>query len=161
MTNQRFTGLLFALVISSACGHAQVRPLQRSDDALIVLPGVLNVRQPSDNRDALVYELQEPYPATNAIDTLKSAFEKKGWQPLTEDVLNPGTKSSLVTGWTQYEDATKHPSRWVFQWSVQWKDTTGKVVWCLLNYDGQERQGDITPTGSLKITEMIMPHRQP
>jgi len=110
-----------------------------------VWSGATDVHYRAENRGVIIYDLPEPYPATSFIEGLKSKLEKLGWRPLSEDFLNPGLPTSLRSGWGNYEDRTRVPARTVYEWSGQWQDSSGSIVWYILTYGAHT-----TPEGELK-----------
>jgi hypothetical protein len=76
----------------------------------------------------LSYKIKENYPATSAIKQISGQMEANGWKLLKEDYLNPGLPSSQVKGWSDFEDASRPPTRIVHQWMGDWEDKYGNIV---------------------------------
>jgi len=53
-------------------------------------------------------------------------FDELAWKPLMEDFLNPGISTSLVRGWTNYQDDVRH--QYVWQWQGQWESDKGEIA---------------------------------
>ena len=47
---------------------------------------------------------------------------------MKEDYLHPGISTSLVSGWTIYEDPPKRPAHMIYEWSANWKDKADNIV---------------------------------
>ena len=84
------------------------------------------------------YNVQIEYPAEDILRFIRGSLEGQGWQPLNEDVLNPGLPTSHVNGWQQYTDGRTSPKAEVRQWLGQWKNPSGDVVWYRLQYRYEE-----------------------
>jgi hypothetical protein len=109
--------LLFGLGCKSGpVGTQRARP-----DALIVLPGALEVHDTDENECTVLYQLNEKYPALPIIQTIQGRLEAAGWRPLVDNFLNPGSPTSLVRGWESHEDRTQGRATQVYQWVGQWE----------------------------------------
>src|SRR3972149_12135583 len=97
---------------------------------LIVLDGAWNIRRDHGFEGSLgiSYVLSQEYPATRAIEQISAKLKSLGWQPLQEDWLNPGSPSSLVTGWGKHLDHQTNQLLQVHQWSAQWENEAGDIV---------------------------------
>jgi hypothetical protein len=106
-----------------------------ASDALVVLPAARDVvRRPENGMDTVSYRLEEPYPATPVLASIRSAVEKKGWRPLEEDFLNPGLASSHIRGWGTVIDGTVKPNQTVHSWHGQWGNGRGDILLYHLDY---------------------------
>ena len=100
--------------------------------ALMVLPEATKVVPSKDYYDGTVqYQLDEPYPAKNAIAFINTELTKQGWAPLTLDFLNPDSQTSHVTGWNGGVIVGKET---VYSWMGQWQNTNGDIVLYRLSY---------------------------
>jgi hypothetical protein len=97
---------------------------------LIPLKGAEKVRYDKGAYDSLsvAYGLNEKYPARDVLSQIAGRLKKLGWEPMKEDWLNPGTRSSPVTGWSEFMDEQGGPLRHVHQCQAQWKNHAGDVV---------------------------------
>jgi Ankyrin repeats (3 copies)/Ankyrin repeats (many copies) len=98
----------------------------------------------------LQYVVEEAYPAHRTLATISEKLKKDGWKPLPNDLLNPETPSSHVTGWNDFVDATKGPASRVHQWFAQWKNTSEDIVFYVLRYEPSE-------STKLKVTASSYP----
>ena len=80
------------------------------------------------------YRLKADYPASSVLKEISSQLEAGGWQPLKEDILNPGQPSSHVKGWSNYEDASRPPTKIRYQWMGSWEDKYGNIVTYIFLY---------------------------
>ena len=127
----RLIFLLLMVAVSFGCKSSQ-NPKDYSD-SLVVLPGARNINYGKVNKtDQIWYTIKVDYPATAVISTLLKQLSDKGWSPLKEDYLNPGLPTSIVRGWTQFEDGTKQPNDIVHSWSSDWQNTKGDVLMYIL-----------------------------
>lgn len=137
-----------ALIATSA-------PCKASDtkSELIILSGATEVRaSKSENQDQASYLLKADFPATGIIEEIKTRMAKNGWQPLKEDLLNPGLSSSMVRGWSEFTDATKKPKRTVHQWITDWSNSKGEIVRYVLRYEYPE--GKAKDLKNLKVVAL-------
>lgn len=119
---------LATIIISCSGGKGST---QECSPALVVLPEARNVRcETSPEQQELVYEVSEPWPATQAIETIKNTLQAQGWKPILNDFLNPGVPSSHVVGWQSYQEDDSR----VRQWLGQWNNEQGQVAWYALTY---------------------------
>jgi hypothetical protein len=165
----RLTALVLAAIFPTALTHvsAPTSPngvrrdhatqAVRLSDALIVLPGASAVKHTTENLGVVLYQLSEPYPASKAIAAIRTNLEEKmGWDPLADDILNPGLRNSFSRGWTEYKTSVG-PSKYVYQWFAQWEDASGKVAWYILTYDGTEiTKSNFRPEGPLHVRATIL-----
>jgi len=132
-----FAILLLALVwvLSGAC-YGQAASDDKHSDFLVVVSGGTNpiFVNYSDGRQQVTYLCDAAYPAADVLAYIPKELEVNDWKPLKHDFLNPGSASSHVSGWTDFEDGTKHPSVHVFQWVADWEDEAHDVVRYGLDY---------------------------
>jgi len=133
---------------------AVVRPKELSP-----LPGATHVKYGTEHQGTISYELAESYPATHAIELLRSRFRRDGWRELADDFLNPGTPTSFSRGWDLYGDATLKAgvTKDVHAWDGQWTDDAGRIVWYTLKYVGPV---DEPPGGPLHVLGVILSAEQ-
>lgn len=96
----------------------------------------------------VLYQLQEKFPAENKISAVTQKLESAGWKPLQKEFLHPNIETSLVTGWTFYEDPPKRPEWIIYEWSGNWKDQKNNVVTYAFQYKD--------PIGKYKQSTVIM-----
>ena len=98
-------------------------------DSLIVHPRANNVKFfKHKGTDQLTYQVNEKFPASGVIGAISKKLEENGWEPLTEDFLNPGIPSSHIRGWRKFTDATKPTEQIVHSWMADWKDRSENIV---------------------------------
>ena len=126
--------LVLAAVLAMGCGsapnHAEVPA------ALMVPPEAASVRTEGrdDGQIIVSYTLVQPYPADGLLSQVRTALAAGDWTPLDGDWLNPGEPATPRSGWFDYIDGASGQDRWVHQLNVQWKNTSGDVVWYQLQY---------------------------
>jgi hypothetical protein len=129
-----FTSVLLAVIISGCQTKASQDPKNYSG-SLIVLPGALNINYAKvNNTDQVTYNLKVAYPAPEVISQLLKKTSDMGWSPLKEDFLNPGLPTSIVRGWSDYEDASRKPNTKVHSWQTDWQNKNGDVLIYGLKY---------------------------
>jgi hypothetical protein len=150
---------LFAVlfVLSAVAGIEHSAFARQSSDVLIKLPGATDVRsKQADDGDPVTYKVDVPHPAQPAILEIRNRLERAGWRSLNEDFLNPDSPSSIVRGWTEFEEAVPGQRQgWVFQWMAQWEDSTGRIVEYVLRYDGVIANGEIKAVGPMQVTAIL------
>jgi hypothetical protein len=62
--------------------------------AFVALEGAMAV---SRSEDSLTYRVREAYPAVKAISEIDASLKARGWTPVAEDVMNPGSPTSIPT----------------------------------------------------------------
>jgi hypothetical protein len=104
---------------------------------VVLAPGAFDVRpeKKDDGRRGVTYRLREAFPADALLGRINNAMPPPGWQPLAMDWLNPDIPSSHQSGWRDWRDGTKTPPTRVHQWSAQWRDSQGNIVFYELRYD--------------------------
>ncbi len=134
MKKLSFSLALLAILISSCQTKANQDPKNYSE-SLIVLAGATNISYAKvDNTDQVTYNLKAAYPAPEFIDQLLKKTNDMGWTPLKEDFLNPGLPTSIVRGWSDYEDASRKPNTKVHSWQTDWQNKNGDVLIYGLKY---------------------------
>lgn len=137
---------------------ATFAPCEASDNksVLTVLPGATDVQaSKSKYQDQVSYRLKTDFPATGAIEEIKTRLAKNGWRPLKEDFLNPGLSSSIVRGWSEFTDATKIPKLTVHQWITDWSNSKGEIIRYVLRYEYPE--GKAKDLKNLKVVALHLP----
>lgn len=151
-------GLANFILAGSGCNAQRTVNLLKYSDSLVLVEGAQN---PTYSKylgtDQLIYTVDVQYPAAQVIKEIYEKLGAKGWEPLSEDYLNPGLPSSHVRGWTDFIDSTEKPHRKVHQWLTQWEDSNQDIVWCTLRYSYPERaQPDLK---SLKVSIIFIPSK--
>ena len=80
----------------------------------------------------LSLKINESYPAPKTIQAISQTLKERGWEPLKEAFLHPETPSSIVVGWTFYED--KSANSFIYEWAVDWKDPGNNILSYSLKY---------------------------
>jgi hypothetical protein len=104
-------------------------------ESLLIAPSAINPKYLaySDGREQLTYLLDTDYPAESTISFISAGLQKRGWEPLRDDFLNPGLPSSQVRGW-QYEDPSREPRTSVRTWACDWEDRANNITLYGLKY---------------------------
>lgn len=145
------------LLLDLACGNSADGNQRARPDALIVLPGAIEVHDTDENEGTVLYQLKEEYPALPVIQTIKGRLEGTGWRPLENSFLNPGSSTSFVRGWTSHEDRTRGRASQVYQWVGQWEDDSKRIVWYDLTYDAvTTSDGQIQARGPLNVSATLL-----
>ncbi len=147
---------LLLLVIFFGC---QTKPSQNPknySDSLIILSGASNISYAKiDSTDQVMYTIKAEYPASTVINELQSKINGNGWSPLKEDFMNPGIPTSIVRGWTKFEDASKQPNTEVHAWVTDWQNKKGDILQYHLTYRYPiKSQPDMS---SLKVVAIYIP----
>ena len=115
-----------------ACSPDVEKDLPKS---LLIYRGATNISTYKEGSvHQLSYKLSVKYPAEEVITFVGEELNRKGWQALEEDYLNPGLTSSHLTGWSSHQDGTGKVTVRVHQWLAQWKNNAGDVVWYVFRY---------------------------
>jgi hypothetical protein len=122
-------------ILSGAC-YGQAAGDDKHSDSLVVVTGGISpiFVNYSDGRQQVTYTCEAEYPAADVLAFISKELEVNDWKPLKDDFLNPGSASSRVSGWTDFEDGTKHPSTHVFQWVADWENEAHDIVRYGLEY---------------------------
>jgi hypothetical protein len=101
--------------------------------SFVVVPGAVDVSHYDlkGDRKQLSYGIRAEYPAQKVLDTIKRKLKQRGWTPQPEDYFNPGLKSSILRGWTYYEDDTTDPRTSVREWQADWRRRSELVTYIL------------------------------
>jgi len=150
--------LTFGYGVTSFCYGQAGSSTQRSE-SLVVVSGAMDPKylaQP-DGREQLAYTCAVEYPAQEIVASISRELRKRHWKPLKEDFLNPGLPSSLVSGWTSFQDSTTHPTEYVHQWMADWENPAHDVV----RYDLEYRSPDDSTRDlrSLQVIALYIPAR--
>ena len=123
-----------AALLAMGCGSA---PNQADvPSALIVPPEATAVRteERGGGQFLVSYTLVQSYPADGLLSQVRTALAVGAWTPLDGNWLNPSEPATPRSGWFDYIDGASGQDRWVHQLNVQWKNTSGDVVWYRLQY---------------------------
>ena len=136
MSIRRFLILLLISFVWLGCrGQRQSSPSESIPAYLVVSPGATSIKHKWFNgQEQLSYHNQAEYPADDLLNTIKDRLDKLGWKPLKEDFLNPGTPSSLIQGWSFFNDDTTQPKTSVRSWITQWENPSHDIVEYALTY---------------------------
>ena len=130
-----FFSFAFLAVIISSCQMTSNQDPKNYSGSLIVLSGATNINYAKVNdTDQVTYNLKAAFPAPEVIDQLLKKTSDMGWTPLKEDFMNPGLPTSIVRGWSDYEDASKKPNTKVHSWQTDWQNKNGDVLIFGLKY---------------------------
>lgn len=72
------------------------------------------------------YVLSADYPATEAVEEVKSILRDAEWKILDKDMLNPGVLTP--EGWSKYRDASEGPIEIIKHWIGDWTNETGDIL---------------------------------
>jgi hypothetical protein len=131
------------LLLTTACRPARTKSSDLPPQ-IVVVPGALDVRpeRKADGTTGVSYSIREPYPADGVLARIRAALQPPGWKPMPMDWMNPDIPSSHERGWVGFtDDASKGRQTYVHQWSAQWRDTRGNVVYYDLRYISQPPKG--------------------
>jgi hypothetical protein len=125
------------LLPSLLAGCNDTRPrIYNKSKALIILKNAEGTFY--DLRDGgsiqLSYKLIADYPASSVLTEISTQLEGAGWHPLKEDFLNPGQPSSHVRGWSNFEDASRAPTKIGYSWMGSWEDKYRNIVTYIFIY---------------------------
>jgi hypothetical protein len=148
---------LCGVVFLSGLACSQAPAAQRIPEELLILPGAAAVRSTGEHAGTVSYDVEMPYPATQATEAIRAHLERRGWTALAEDFLNPGLPTSVSRGWTAYEElAPQGGSRHIFQWVTDWEDKSGRIVRYALRYDATRApNGELRPHGRLRVIAIL------
>ena len=138
------------LLVALIDGYQAFISSSKHNPALIVVKGIRTIGFGNNGGcDQMQYFLKEKYPARRVLKYIALQLQRQGWRPLEEDFLNPGRKSSNVTGWSSF--TADNPEREVRLWSADWeKDgnivTYGLRYQCSINSRKQPDQLEVVAT---------------
>jgi hypothetical protein len=134
----RFPVFFLAIVAvwsQTGCNRRHSSDSQQRNVALVVCPNASGVHWlKSDATEQVTYRVRDEYPAYAVLSCISTELGHIGWQPMKEDFWNPGMSSSHVQGWAQFADASVQPQATVDQWTGQWTNAAGDIVWYVLRY---------------------------
>jgi hypothetical protein len=133
---------------------------RRHADSLLVAPLAVNPKYSAypDGREQLTYTIDTEYPAEQTISFISAELQKRRWEPLREDFLNPGIPSSQMRGWTQFEDASREPIATVRQWACDWEDGAHNITIYDLKYRyALSGTRDATDSRALQVLALYIP----
>jgi len=133
---QRFASIGVLVACGQAgCGRRGHDDVARDGVTLDACPGAADIKRTSvEGTTQLSYRVAADYPAEGILMCINSQLREKEWRALEDDFWNPGLSSSHVRGWTHFVDSTVQPDATVDQWSGQWVNQTGDIVWYSLRY---------------------------
>jgi hypothetical protein len=130
--------ILLVVAILEALGGCKTPPdsAKKHSESLLIAPSAINPRYLAypDGREQLTYMLDTEYPADSTISFISAELQKRRWEPLHEDFLNPGIPTSEVRGWAQFEDRSEEPRATVRQWACDWEDGAHNITTYSLRY---------------------------
>jgi len=130
--------------LSVACAEV---PAERVPSALAPFPKGQDVQyQQKDGTWQVHYSVKAKHPAARLLAFISENLNQQGWEPLREDIFNPGLESSHARGWQEFLDARTSPKTKVHQWLAQWKNRNGDVVWHRLQYRYQQEVSKMPDT---------------
>jgi hypothetical protein len=142
--------LMAAVIVSTnfalpvACAEV---PSERAPSALVLFPKGQDVQyQQKDGAWRVHYSVKAKHPAAGLLAFISENLNQQGWEPLREDIFNPGLESSHARGWQEFLDARTSPKTKVHQWLAQWKNRNGDVVWYRLQYRSQKEMSEMPDT---------------
>jgi hypothetical protein len=115
--------------------------------------------------DRIFYKVEARFPADQTIKEISSKLESAGWVPLREEYLHPENSTSIVSGWTIYEDPPKRPANMIYEWSGNWKDKADNIVTYQFQYKDpieKYRKGTVIlkpGNSSMMVNAVYMPEK--
>jgi hypothetical protein len=149
---------LLAIVFLSGggCHSSTKNDPSKYSDSLIVVKGAKDIHYSKlEGTDQLFYSVKVPYPAPHVLNEISKKLEIKGWKPLKEDYLNPGSPSSHVKGWTDSFHVGKKTKRKFHQWLAQWENKNQDIMCVTLWYSYLE--GDQVGQKNLSVSMIFIP----
>jgi hypothetical protein len=149
--------VLFCTLALPACNQRDPQQAQTPVPAGLYVPeGARNVQQRErQGIQEISYNVAAAYPASPFLCELTNYVDRQQWRGLREDALNPGSESSLVSGWGDYGNATRQPETHVHAWMSQWLNQQGDLLTYALQYEYPEAG---TPDlSTLKVSALIWP----
>ncbi|HSE39673.1 MAG TPA: hypothetical protein VLH08_02825 [Acidobacteriota bacterium] len=113
----------------------------------------------------MFYKVEAPFPAQTTIKEITSKLEAEGWVPMQQEYLHPENVTSIVSGWTFYEDPPKRPSNIIYEYLANWKDKADNIITYQFQYRDpidKFRHGTVIvkPTSSsLMVNAVYMPNK--
>jgi hypothetical protein len=153
--------LLILLVVLLAAGAAGIyiarSHIGSGTTAFIVLRNAEGVQYVTfQGTRQMRYEFIEPYPAKAALKAISGQLKSSAWKPLQNSYLQPSRPSSHVTGWQEFQDASKTPWVNVRQWMAEWTNPKGDVVMYTLRYEWPN-DGSPPNTSRAQLISVIIP----
>jgi len=134
--------------------------------SFIVLKNATNLKHfYTGGIERMFYKVEAKFPAESTIREITSKLESAGWEPLQEDYLHPGISTSIVSGWSIYEDPPKRPFNMIYEWSANWKDKAENIVSYQFQYKDpidKHRHGTVIlkpGSSSMTVNAVYMPHK--
>jgi hypothetical protein len=108
-----------------SCG----KDIEKRHPSLLIYPDSRNIHyNVSRTIEQLSFTTEIRFPAQPFIEWLTRELQLQGWHPLKESFLNPGTPSSMTTGWESFIDGTTIPNQEVHQWIADWSNSSGDIL---------------------------------
>lgn len=153
----------FVLISILSIGCVQGAASQKASDApkapiiaesLLVLPGAINVARSTEYGGVVSYQLNESFPAKQALRTFDTNLSRAGWRPTADDLFNPAGGTSLRDwGVIEVDD------RVMFTWTGYWKDGSANILRLNLQYVADRADGKILPRGNARVEVTMFPRR--
>ena len=118
---------------------------------LVLLPGATNVVRMPDYGGVVRFELDEAYPASNAIHRIESQLQKDGWTVRADDVTSAGASPKRLREWLEVDAPGEHD----FMWVGQWVDAHGNVAHYLMTYRVPFWKNQSKASGPLRVQGII------
>ncbi len=151
--------ILCSVVLTISCN-------QTYPNSFIILKDATNLKQfYTGGINRMFYKLEAKFPAESTINQVSKKLESEGWIPLKEDYLHPENSTSLVSGWTIYEDPPKRPAYMIYEWSGNWKDKADNIVTYQFQYKDpidKHRHGTVflkPSSSSMIVNAVYMPEK--
>jgi hypothetical protein len=145
----------FALTLAG-CGRAEKQESKPLPSGFFSPEGARNVlHYERDGVREVSYELDVAYPASAFLCELTHHLDDRHWRGLREDALNPGLESSLVRGWTDFENASVRPATHVHSWIAQWLGQNGDLLTYALRYEYPENTKPQLST--MRVSAIVWP----
>jgi hypothetical protein len=119
---------------------------------LLILEGAQRAQHTTGPQEVVTFDIEEMGPAPHTIVEITRHLDQLGWEPLKEDFLNPGVPTSLVRGWTDYQDDVR--DQYVWQWQGQWQSARGDIATYDLKYTNAG--GDTSCAGPLHVAAIAL-----
>lgn len=125
--------IIIALLLSSAAFPERTNVHALLQSAFVIVPGAKNVAhiELAGMRQQMSYRMDADYPARKVLEIITRTLRRRGWSPLRQDHFNPALPSSLVRGWTYYQDEVTQPTTSVRCWQADWRRQNDLVTYRL------------------------------
>ncbi len=153
-----FRALFLVAVVAATLAGCEAAQEQQSrvPSGFFIPEGARSVRHyDRDGVREVSYDVDVAYPASPFLCELTHHLDDRHWLGLREDALNPGLESSLVRGWTDFEDASERPDTHVHSWGAQWRNQDGELLTYVLRYEYPENTKPQLST--MSVSALIWP----